>query len=235
MPSTSVQIWISSAPRAAPSSDADQSEPPRPSVVVTPSRVAPMKPGEDGHHAGVERGADTSAPRAAAVSSEERAGAAEGLVGDDHARGRRPPGRTGRGRARAAATISYDRRSPMPQIASSERGGQLAEVVDAGVEGPQLGHDVLDVGQRGGPAPRPAGPARGHRRAVALEGRRPPPARRTASRARASRAPATQGVGHARRRRRPRRRACRSSRARPRGPPAPGCARASRRRSRRTS
>ena len=44
MPSTSVQIWISSAPIPAPTMAAVKSEPPRPSVDVTPSSVAPMKP-----------------------------------------------------------------------------------------------------------------------------------------------------------------------------------------------
>ncbi len=44
MPSTSVQIWISAAPRHAPTIAAEKSEPPRPSVVVTPSRVAPTNP-----------------------------------------------------------------------------------------------------------------------------------------------------------------------------------------------
>ncbi len=44
MPSTSVQIWISSAPMPAPTMDAVKSEPPRPSVVVTPSSVDAMKP-----------------------------------------------------------------------------------------------------------------------------------------------------------------------------------------------
>ena len=44
MPSTSVQIWISSAPIPAPTMDAVKSDPPRPSVVVTPSAVEPMKP-----------------------------------------------------------------------------------------------------------------------------------------------------------------------------------------------
>jgi hypothetical protein len=48
MPSTSVQIWISSASRAAPRTAADQSLPPRPSVVATPLRVLPMKPGRMG-------------------------------------------------------------------------------------------------------------------------------------------------------------------------------------------
>ena len=44
MPSTSVQIWISSAPMPAPTMDAVKSDPPRPSVVVTPCSVAPMNP-----------------------------------------------------------------------------------------------------------------------------------------------------------------------------------------------
>ena len=44
MPSTSVQIWISSASRPAPMIEAEKSEPPRPSVVVTPVAVEPMKP-----------------------------------------------------------------------------------------------------------------------------------------------------------------------------------------------
>ena len=44
MPSTSVQIWISSAPMPAPTMEAVKSDPPRPSVVVTPSSVEPMKP-----------------------------------------------------------------------------------------------------------------------------------------------------------------------------------------------
>src|SRR5215204_3173708 len=44
MPSTSVQIWISRASSAAPMIAAEKSEPPRPSVVVTPSLVAPTKP-----------------------------------------------------------------------------------------------------------------------------------------------------------------------------------------------
>src|SRR5579885_105120 len=39
MPSTSVQIWISAAPMPAPAMEAVKSDPPRPSVVVTPSRV----------------------------------------------------------------------------------------------------------------------------------------------------------------------------------------------------
>ena len=44
MPSTSVQIWISDAPRHAPTIAAEKSEPPRPSVVVTPVAVAPTNP-----------------------------------------------------------------------------------------------------------------------------------------------------------------------------------------------
>ncbi len=48
MPSTSVQIWISSASRAAPTTAADQSLPPRPRVVATPLRVLPTKPGRTG-------------------------------------------------------------------------------------------------------------------------------------------------------------------------------------------
>ena len=44
MPSTSVQIHSSSASSTAARMDAEKSEPPRPSVVGRPSRVAPLKP-----------------------------------------------------------------------------------------------------------------------------------------------------------------------------------------------
>ena len=44
IPSTSVQIWISSASRSDPMSAAEWSDPPRPIVVVMPLGVAPMNP-----------------------------------------------------------------------------------------------------------------------------------------------------------------------------------------------
>ena len=47
MPSTSVQIWISSAPMPAPTSEAVKSDPPRPSVVVTPSSRGADEPAHD--------------------------------------------------------------------------------------------------------------------------------------------------------------------------------------------
>ena len=48
MPSTSVQIWISPTSRHAPTIAAEKSEPPRPSVVVTPAGVDAMKPPRTG-------------------------------------------------------------------------------------------------------------------------------------------------------------------------------------------
>ena len=44
MPSTSVQISIRRASSAAPMMAAEKSDPPRPSVVVTPAAFAAMKP-----------------------------------------------------------------------------------------------------------------------------------------------------------------------------------------------
>ena len=48
MPSTSVQISMRAALRAEPTMEAVKSEPPRPSVVGIPSRVAPIKPPSTG-------------------------------------------------------------------------------------------------------------------------------------------------------------------------------------------
>ena len=169
IPSTSVQIWISSAPSAAPSSDADQSDPPRPSVVVAPSRVAPMKPAEDRHHPGFEDGAHVRDGRRRRLL-EQRARAPERLVGDDHApgihlAGGQAGGAEGGGHDLVGQALAHAR----DRVHRSR--GQLAEVVDAAVQGAQLGEQVVDLGQEV-----VALRARRHQRvdgvAMALQGRR---------------------------------------------------------------
>ena len=120
IPSTSVQIWISSAGRRAPTIDALKSEPPRPSVVETPFRVAPMKPETTGTapfstmgstisrtRAPVSSMRGCARPKLSSVTTTRRASSA--VAGVPAA-------------SRAAATISQDARSPIPEMASSVRG-----------------------------------------------------------------------------------------------------------------
>ena len=70
MPSTSVQIWTSSAPRAAPTMAAEKSDPSLPRVVVTPVPGGAHVAADHRHPARLAGGGGT--PRASAARSPRR-------------------------------------------------------------------------------------------------------------------------------------------------------------------
>ena len=73
MPPTSVQISTALAPRATPKIDALQSEPPLPSVVVSPCGVAPMNPPATGISPRAQAGRRRSRARLSVSASSGRA------------------------------------------------------------------------------------------------------------------------------------------------------------------
>ena len=117
-PSTSVQISMRSAPRAAPRRLAVRSDPPRPSVVGRPSASAPVKPGTTSTTPGraaaaaricsaVARSSTLAAPKAESVRTSASASAACASTP----------------RARSAdAMRTAEARSPWPSIRSVARG-----------------------------------------------------------------------------------------------------------------
>ena len=120
----------SAAPMSAPTSRSRRG----PAWWSTPCARGADEAGQDGHRARLdERAAARSrTPRRRLVHERPARPNASSVTID--AAGVHGLRRAGRARRRAAATISYERRSPMPEMASSERGGQLAQVVHAGVE-----------------------------------------------------------------------------------------------------
>ena len=171
---------------------------------MTPLRVRADEARQHGHHAVLERGAAASRARAPSVSSMSGRGAAEGLVGDDHARARPPPraampraSQAPRPRSRTTAARPCRRWRPGSAAVSSP------EVVDAGVEGAQLGDAWRRRARGGGRARARAGTSSRIDVAVALAGSRTTTASQPGSRARARLGAADQQVGDARRARRP--------------------------------
>ena len=113
-PSTSVQISTRSAPSAAPRRAAVKSEPPRPSVVGTPSGVAPMNPWVTGISAALEQRPEALA-RAVVDHLDVRGRAAEAVVGHHD----RPDVDPGRREARALHRRRDEARAPQLAGAAS--------------------------------------------------------------------------------------------------------------------
>jgi len=119
-PSTSVQIWISSASSAIPSTAAVVSEPPRPSVVVCPSRLAPMNPPTIGRaprvRSGVRQASHCSRTRGGSgVAAPKRSSVATSCCGSTRSAGK--PSST-----KAASTMRAESLSPWARTRSRTLG-----------------------------------------------------------------------------------------------------------------